>query len=153
MTEDQEPQPALELFVGEDFTRRSRWTVGLLMVNWIALGFIMTSAMRSDSPVAYAAGAAGLLTIAACAAKLRAARISSHSPLFQIVGGRLRVRSHASRVFRSVPLEKLERVERQGGVLSLVGRDGDVENVSLRGLSDADGEELIEVLGQVLQSR
>ena len=142
----------LVLFVDADFTSRSRWVIGLLMANWIALGLVMGSVMESNPPLAYGAGVAGILTIIAGAAKLRGARISSTSPLVEVAGGRFRVRQPTSRVFRSVALEKLSHANRNGKVLTLVGHDGETQKVSLRGLSEEDQLTLQETLEARLDS-
>jgi len=142
----------LALFVDAEFTRRSRWVIGLLMANWIALGLVMGSAMQGNPPLAYAAGVAGVLTIIAGAAKLRGARISATSPVVEVQSGRFRIRQPGSRVFRSVALEKLSHVLRSGHVLTLVGHDGETQKVSLRGLSAEDQQRLEKTLGVLLGS-
>ena len=94
--------------------------------------------MDSNPALAIAAGAGGVLTLIIGASQLRAARFAGDEPLIEIDAERFRVRYYSSKVFRSVALDALEDVQRRGGVLELVGKNGERQAVSLRGLSNAD---------------
>lgn len=127
-----------QFFVDQAFLRRSRWVIGLLMVNWVALGLVLGVSLSSSPALAIAAGLGGVLTLVIGAAQLRAARNAHDAPLVEIGPERFRVRYYSSKVFRSVALADLAEVQRKGGILELVGHGGERQAVALRGLSEDD---------------
>ena len=144
---------ALRFFAADDFVRRSRWVIALLMINWVALGLVVGATLDDNMPLAVAAAIAGVLTIAAGAGQLRAARFAASAPIAEIVDGRLRVRYYSSRVFRSVPLSKLQSASRRGGILELTGHDGEKQAIALRGLGEDDRQSLVDALGQQIAAQ
>ena len=143
----------VQFFVAEGFARRSRWVIMLLLANWLILGLVLGSTMKTNPAFAIAAAIAGVLTMAAGAGQLRAARYSEQEPIAEITEELFRVRYYSSKVFRKVALDRLVAVEREGGVLALVGHDGERQAVPLRGLSEEDRQRLVQELGAAIASR
>ncbi|MEM1248338.1 MAG: hypothetical protein AAGA81_07000 [Acidobacteriota bacterium] len=134
MTHDE----VLQFFVADSFLRRARWIIGLLMLNWVALGLVLGASFGSRPALAIAAGVGGVLTLVIGSGQLRAAKFAGDAPLIEIGPERFRVRYYSSKVFRSVAMDDLREVRRQGGVLELVGKNGERQAVALRGLSKED---------------
>ncbi len=143
----------IQFFVADGFKRRSRWVIMLLVANWLVLGLVLGSTMKTSPTFAIAAAIAGVLTLAAGAGQLRAARYAEQEPIAEITDEVFRVRYYSSKIFRKVALAKLAAVEREGGVLALVGHDGERQAVPLRGLSEGDREKLVHDLGAAIAAQ
>jgi hypothetical protein len=135
-------EPTLELWAAPRQVRRGRALAFFLLLNWVAMGWlVMAQGLRSLSGAL--AFAFGLLTLLAGLSQFRAIRLATRVPLVRLAGNRLESRFYTGAELRRLDLAEISRLENVSrDQLVLARRDGGEASVPCLALAEADRDRL-----------